>query len=203
MKLISIINNFSELTVGEEIYPDPIFTILPDTAMLRNNDPFYIPEFSQRIDASVHLLVKISRVVKHIEPKFAARCYDEIGLAVSFIARDRVVELQESSLPWDIAQSFDKSTAISPQFITKEQLEGSLDKLTFDLCIDGQAQQEAKVGDARFSIDDIISYVSRFTTLKIGDLILCGAPSNAIDVKEGNTITAHLDGEQLLNFEIR
>lgn len=202
MKLISIIENFGAAK-REELPFSTLFTILPDTAMLRNNDPLYLPAFSQKFDCGVQLIIKISRVVKSIEPRFASRCYEEIGVAVSFTARDVERMLTASLLPTDMAHSFDKSTAISPSFISKSSLSDTFDALTFEMAIDGEVVQSAKASDMRQSIDDIISEVSKYTTLKIGDLILCGVPSSPINISGGQSITASLEGEEFLNFDVR
>ncbi|MFR9649963.1 MAG: fumarylacetoacetate hydrolase family protein [Rikenellaceae bacterium] len=203
MKLISIINNFEPLNIEGELASKPLFTTLPDTVMLRNNDPLYIPPFCKRLEAGCQVIIKISRVVKHIEQRFASRCYDEIGLAVVFSDGEMHEWLIKNSLSLDMAQSFDKSTAISPKFLDVNQLTTPLEALRFELKVNSELKQSAVIGDMRFSIDEIISYVSRFVTLKIGDMILCGAPSSLIGVQAGDVFTASLNGMESLNFELR
>lgn len=203
MKLISIINNFDSLNIEGELAQNPLFTTLPDTVMLRNNDPLYIPPFAPRLDAGCQVIVKISRVVKHIEQRFASRCYDEVGVAVSFSARDIHEWAVKNGLPWDMAQSFDKSTAISPKFINVSQLNTPLNELNFEMRVNSEPKHSSSTAAMRFSIDEMVSYVSRFVTLKIGDMLLCGVPAPLIEVKEGDTLSASLGGEELLKFEIR
>lgn len=213
MKLISIINSYAGRTeeLGLRIDPQhsalsqhPIYHIKPDTAMLRNNDPFYLPNFSGSFVAECEVVVKVSRVVKSIEERFAARCYDQIGLAVSFVAADLQRSAIECSLPWEPARSFDKSTAISPRMIKISDLSSeSISALDFKMSIDGEVVQSAKLEDMLFSIDQIVSYISQHVTLKIGDIILCGTALSAPAVSQNQVVVASLNGSELLNFEIR
>ncbi len=217
MKLISIINNYEGRTqeMGLNITPDnrallqcPIYHIKPDTAMLRNNDSFYLPHFDSSFVAECELVVKISRVVKSIEERFASRCYDQIGLAVSFTAADLQRQAISASLPWEAARSFDKSTAISPNFLNVSDLSDDLSSFEFQMKINGSVAQSAKLSDMLFSIDQIVSYVSQFVTLKIGDLILCGTSLSAPTVERDQIVSASLcsaslGNTELLNFEIK
>ncbi|MFI3259017.1 MAG: fumarylacetoacetate hydrolase family protein [Rikenellaceae bacterium] len=181
----------------------PMFFIKPDTAMLRNNDPFYIPDFSNQVDYECEVVVKINRVVKHIDQRFASRCYSEVGLGIDFTARDIQREAIAKGLPWELCKGFDHSAAISPEFISVEELGGDVQNLSFELEINGERRQSGLTREMLFSVDEIISYVSKFITLKIGDLIFTGTPVGVGPVKSGDTLRATLEGRELLNFDIR
>ncbi len=206
MKIICIgcnysahIDEFKAIKRPEE----PLFFIKPDTALLRNNDPFYIPSFSEQVDYECELVVKITRVTKHISEKFAPRCYAEVGLGIDFTARDVQRKAIEKGLPWELCKGFDHSAAISPTFITLEQLGKGVGELNFEMRLNGELRQSGFTSQMLFSVDEIISYVSQFVTLKIGDLIFTGTPCGVGPVAAGDNITASLEGRELLNFDIR
>ncbi|MFR9620126.1 MAG: fumarylacetoacetate hydrolase family protein [Rikenellaceae bacterium] len=182
---------------------EPMFFVKPDTAMLRNNDPFYLPSFSQQIDYECELVVKITRVVKHIDTKFASRCYDEVGLGIDFTARDIQRRAIEQGLPWEQCKGFDHSAAISPTFVKLSELGGDAQNLHFEMMLNGEVRQSGVTAEMLFSVDEIISYVSRYMTLKIGDLIFTGTPVGVGTVAAGDNIRATLEGREMLNFDIR
>lgn len=182
---------------------EPIIFLKPDTALLRNNDPFYIPEFSEQVDYECELVVKITRVAKHIDEKFASRCYDEVGLGIDFTARDRQREAVAKGLPWELCKGFDHSAAISPRFIPLAELGGDIDNLHFEMELNGELRQSGSTAHMIHRVNKIISYVSRFMTLKIGDLIYTGTPMGVGQVTAGDTIIARLEGHELLNFDIK
>lgn len=202
MKIICIGMNYAEhiKELGSRTPSTPVFFMKPDTALLRNNEPFYIPYFSKDLHYECEVVVRINRVTKAIEERFAHRCYDEIGLGIDFTARDLQQQCKEKGLPWEICKSFDHSAAIAPQFIHKEELP---EVLNFTLDINGKRRQTGSTDDMIFSIDRIISYVSQFVTLKIGDLIFTGTPVGVGAVEIGDRLTAQLEGRTMLNFEIR
>lgn len=171
--------------------------------MLRNNDPFYIPDFSEQVDYECELIVKINRVVKHIDKKFARRCYDEVGLGIDFTARDIQSEAISKGLPWELCKGFDHSAAISPRLIPLDEFGGDPQKLHFEMELNGEVRQVGLTENMLFSVDEIISYVSKFITLKIGDLIFTGTPVGVGAVRSGDTLKARLEGQELLNFDIR
>lgn len=206
MKIICIGRNYvdhiKEFDNGEPTQ-EPIFFLKPDTALLRNNDAFYIPKFSEQVDYETELVVKINRVGKCIEERFAHRYYDEVGLGIDFTARDLQRKAMTAGLPWEMAKGFDHSAAISPRFLSLAELGKRVEELRFEMTINDQVRQ---VGEPRLmihSVDKIISYVSRFMTLKMGDLIYTGTPSGVGPVKKGDVLRASLEGEELLNFDIR
>ncbi|MFI3303204.1 MAG: fumarylacetoacetate hydrolase family protein [Rikenellaceae bacterium] len=206
MKIVCIGCNYSahiEELKSIERPASPLFFIKPDTAMLRNNDPFYIPDFSEQVDYECELIVKINRVVKHIDKKFARRCYDEVGLGIDFTARDIQSEAISKGLPWELCKGFDHSAAISPRLIPLDEFGGDPQKLHFEMELNGEVRQVGLTENMLFSVDEIISYVSKFITLKIGDLIFTGTPVGVGAVRSGDTLKARLEGQELLNFDIR
>ena len=182
---------------------EPIFFMKPDTALLRNNDPFYIPKFSQEVHYECELVVRINRVGRSIAERFAHRYYDEVGLGIDFTARDLQRHAAEHGLPWEAAKAFDHSAALSPEFIPLAELGGDVQSLHFTLEVDGQLRQSGDTSLMLSSVDKIISHISKFVTLKMGDLIYTGTPAGVAAVKAGERLTAKLEGRTLLDFEIR
>ena len=199
MKIICIGKNYSaharEFGGGDPL--EPIFFCKPDTALLRNNEPFYVPDFSREVHYECEVVVRIARVAKAIDERFAHRCYSEIGLGIDFTARDIQMRCVEQGLPWEKAKAFDHSAAVSPRFVP---FSGDVE---FEMCLNGELRQRASTGEMTFGIDRIISHVSRFMTLKIGDLIFTGTPAGVGAVAVGDHITATLGGEILLDFDIK
>ncbi|CDN32299.1 Fumarylacetoacetate hydrolase family protein [Mucinivorans hirudinis] len=202
MKIICIGMNYHEhiRELGSATPTVPIFFMKPDTALLRNNEPFYLPSFSDDVQYECELVVRINRVVKAIDEKFAHRCYDEIGLGIDFTARDLQTQYKNAGLPWEICKAFDHSAAVAPQFIPKGELP---EVITFTMDLNGIRKQTGVTSDMIFGIDKVISYVSQFITLKIGDLIFTGTPVGVETLKIGDRITAKLEGRTLLDFEIK
>lgn len=207
MKIICIGRNYvehiQELDNNSKIPPNPIFFTKPDTALLRNNEAFYVPSFSKDLHYETELVVKINRVTKAIEEKFAHRCYDEVGVGIDFTARDIQRDCMKNGLPWEICKAFDHSAAISPRFIKLSDLGGDVQKLHFEMSLNGVVRQRGDSGKMIFTVDKIISYVSQFMTLKIGDLIYTGTPVGVGAVVGGDHLVASLEGEVLLDFDIK
>ncbi len=206
MKIICIGRNYAdhikEFDSGEPS-ADPIYFMKPDTALLRNNDAFYIPKFSSQVDYETELVVKINRVGKCIEERFAHRYFDEVGLGVDFTARDVQREAMAAGLPWERAKGFDHSAAISPRFLSLSELGKRVEELHFEMTLNDEVRQVGEVKEMIHSVEKIISYVSRFMTLKMGDLIYTGTPAGVGPVKRGDVLRASLEGVELLNFDIR
>ncbi len=198
MKIICIENGYA--SVGRPA--EPIFYLKPDTALLRNNDPFYIPDFTRRIEYGCELVVRINRVGKCIESRFAHRYYDEVGLGIGFTAADLLQRAESEGLPWESAKSFDRSAALSPRFLPLAET-GDINALNFAMEVNGQIRQQGATKDMQTTIDEIISRVSRFMTLKMGDLIYTGTPCAEVTACEGDNVRGTLGGEELMNFDIR
>lgn len=206
MKIICIGRNYTEHIREFDngtASAEPIFFLKPDTALLRNNSPFYIPTFSEQVDYETELVVKINRVGKCIEERFAHRYYDEVGLGIDFTARDLQRKAIAAGLPWEQAKGFDRSAAISPQFLKLSELGKGVQELEFQMTINDQVRQVGCTKDMIFSVDRIISYVSRFMMLRMGDLIYTGTPSGVGPVHSGDVLRASLEGVELLNFDIK
>ncbi len=182
---------------------EPVWFLKPDTALLRNNDPFYIPAFSQEVHYECELVVRIDRVGRSIAERFAHRYYNEVGLGVDFTARDLQREAIAQGLPWEPAKAFDRSAALSPEFLPLADLGGDVQNLRFELAVNGEICQRGCTGDMLFTVDRIIAAVSQYTTLRMGDLIYTGTPAGVGPVVPGDRLVATLEGRELLNFDIK
>ncbi len=180
---------------------DPVVFMKPDSAILRANKPFFIPEFSNEIHYETELIVKINRIGKHISPKFANRYYDEIGLGIDFTARDLQRKLKSEGKPWEICKGFDGAAVIG-DFIPKDEL-GEVQQIRFHLDIDGKTVQQGNSSDMIFSIDAIIAYISRYFTLKIGDLIYTGTPVGVGAVAIGNRLEGYIFDRKMFDFQVK
>lgn len=204
MKIICIGRNYVDHAKELEnaIPSEPVFFMKPDSALLLNNRPFYLPDFSNDVHHEVEVVVRINRLGKHIEEKFAHRYYNEIGLGIDFTARDIQKKCKEKGLPWEIAKAFDSSAPLG-EFLKIEKIENNVNSLQFRLDKNHEPIQEGNTADMIFPIDKIIAYVSRFLTLKIGDLIYTGTPAGVGPVKIGDVLTGYLEGKEMFNFEIK
>lgn len=209
MKIICIGRNYNDhiqekdLGGGGKRPEEPLFFMKPDTALLRNNDPFYIPRFSQEIHYECELVVRINRVGRSIEERFAHRYYDEVGLGIDFTARDIQRRAIAEGLPWESCKSFDYSAAISPQFIPLEELGGKIQELDFTLHLNDELRQTGKTSDMLWTVDQLIAHVSQYVMLRMGDLLFTGTPAGVGKVTAGDNLRASLAGRELLNFDIR
>ena len=206
MKIICIGRNYAdhakELNDGAELPKEPLFFLKPDTALLRNNDPFYIPAFSNEVHYECELVVRITRLAKCIDKKFASRCYEEVGLGIDFTARDLQREAIAKGLPWELCKGFDHSAALSNQFVPLKELGGDVQNLHFEMELNGEVRQRGFTKDMLFTVDEIISHISRYMTLRIGDLIYTGTPVGVGAVKAGDNIKARIGGHTLLDFDV-
>ncbi|MFV0591342.1 MAG: fumarylacetoacetate hydrolase family protein [Draconibacterium sp.] len=204
MKIICIGRNYvaHAAELGNEVPEEPVFFMKPDSALLRNNDPFYIPDWTKEVHHEIELVIKINRIGKNIEERFADRYYDEIGLGIDFTARDVQAKLKAKGLPWEKAKAFDQSAVISSTFFSKS-IFPDLESLYFKLDINGKAAQEGDSGLMIFSFDEIIAHVSKYVTLKIGDLIYTGTPANVGPVQIGDHLEGYLEGKKLLDFMVK
>lgn len=205
MKIIAIGMNYSlhckELHADEPVPQEPVVFMKPDSALLKDSKPFFIPDFCQQVDYETELVVRINRLGKNISERFAHRYYDAVTVGIDFTARDLQKKLRAGALPWELCKSFDNSAAIG-DFIPVTELE-NVQQLGFHLDIDGQTVQTGNTKDMIFHIDTLIAYISRFMTLKIGDLIFTGTPVGIGPVKIGNHLEGYLEDKKVLDFYIR
>ncbi len=203
MKIICIGRNYVKHAreLKNDIPEEPVFFMKPDSALLLSNKPFFIPDFSNEIHHEVELIIKINRLGKNIEARFAHRYYNEIGLGIDFTARDVQRKLAEKGLPWEKAKAFD-SSAVVGQFLPKEEL-GDLGQITFSLNKNGEPVQQGNSSDMIFPFDSIIEHVSKYVTLKIGDLIYTGTPAGVGPVKIGDRLEGFVGDRKMFDFEIK
>lgn len=204
MKILAVGMNYSEHNkeLGNTLLPsEPVIFSKPESAVIRDGKPFFIPDFSEKFDYETEIVVRINKLGKNIGERFAHRYYDEIALGIDFTARDLQEKLRSKGLPWDLCKGFDGS-AVLGNFINKEEL-GDVQSLHFHLDIDGQTVQRGYTGDMIFTIDRIISYVSKFFTLKTGDLIYTGTPVGVGPVKEGQFLEGYIEDRKMLEVKIR
>ena len=201
MKIICIGRNYAEHAkeLKNEVPTEPVFFMKPDTALLKEED-FYHPDFTKDLHHEIELVLKISKAGKHIEEQFAHKYYNEFGLGIDFTARDLQTECKTKGLPWEKAKGFDNSAPIG-KFIAKEKLD--LKNIFFELKVNGAIKQKGNSADLIFSFDKVISYVSRFVSLKVGDLIYTGTPEGVGQVKVGDKLEGFLMGESVLKLNVK
>ena len=203
MKIICIgrnyVNHIKELQ--NERPDEPVVFLKPDSAILLKQHPFVIPEFSEDIHHEVELLVKINKVGKYIEPKFAHNYYDEIGLGIDFTARDLQSKLKEKGLPWEKAKAFDGSAVIG-DFLSKNSF-NSLESINFELVSNGKVVQKGNSSHMLWKIDELISHVSQFFTLKIGDIIFTGTPEGVAAVKPNDILEGFIEDKRLFKIQVK
>jgi 2-keto-4-pentenoate hydratase/2-oxohepta-3-ene-1,7-dioic acid hydratase in catechol pathway len=180
---------------------EPVFFLKPDTALLIDNKPFFLPEFSGDIHYECEIVLKINRLGRHIDEKFAHKYYDELTVGIDFTARDIQKQQKTKGLPWEKAKAFDQSAPVG-RFVSKTQLP-SVNNLNFHLNLNGNMVQKGNTSDMLFSFDKLISFVSQFITLKVGDLVYTGTPAGVGPVKIGDRLEAFLENEKLLAFNVR
>lgn len=203
MKIIAIGRNYVEhiAELNNERPHEPVIFTKPDTALVRNNQPFYIPDFSSDIHYEAELVLRISKLGKNIHERFARRYYDAIGLGIDFTARDLQNKAKEKGLPWALAKGFDGSAPIS-EFYPLDRFP-DLTNINFSLTVDGELRQKGNSSMMIFSFDQIIAYVSKFITLKDGDLIFTGTPKGVGSIKIGNKLAGYIEDEKVLEIDIK
>lgn len=203
MKIICIGRNYANhiAELNNERPEEPVIFLKPDTAVLPDKSPFYIPEFSNEIHHEVEIIVKITKLGKYIDSKFAHKYYDEIGLGIDFTARDVQNKLKEKGLPWEIAKGFDGS-AIIGDFIPIKNF-NSVENITFELCNNGKTVQKGNTSQMLWKIDEIIAYVSQYFTLKKGDIIFTGTPEGVAKVSPNDVLEGFIDNNKVLRLHIK
>lgn len=202
MKIICIGRNYAKhIEELENEKPEsPVIFLKPDSAILPKKMPFFIPPFSNDIHYEVEVLVKINKVGKHIAPKFSHKYYDEIGLGIDFTARDVQAVCKDKGLPWEKAKAFDGSAVIG-NFFPKEEFD--LNKLSFQLKKNDEVVQDGNTESMLWKIDELISYVSQYFTLKKGDVIFTGTPAGVGKVEENDVLTGVIENKEAFQIKIK
>ena len=203
MKIICIGRNYVDhiRELNNAIPGEPVFFLKPDTALLIRNRPFYYPSFSTDIHYELELVLKISKVGKHIQKQFASTYFDEIGLGLDMTARDLQESAKKKSLPWAVAKGFDQSAPIG-RFLSKNMF-SDFRNINFHLNLNGKNVQNGNSGLMIYSFEDIISHISRYMTFRTGDLIFTGTPAGVGPVKIGDVLEGYIEGERILKCEIK
>jgi 2-keto-4-pentenoate hydratase/2-oxohepta-3-ene-1,7-dioic acid hydratase in catechol pathway len=203
MKIICIGRNYADhiSELNNERPTEPVIFMKPDTAVVLKKFPFVLPEFSKDIHHEVEILVKINRVGKYIDKKFASNYYQEIGLGIDFTARDLQSKLKEKGLPWEIAKGFDGSAVIG-KFVDKSKF-SSLSDINFELKKNNETAQQGNTSLMLWQIDELIAYVSQFFTLKIGDIIFTGTPKGVAAVTENDVLEGFIEGESMFKINVK
>jgi len=202
MKILCVGRNYTEHAkeLGNAVPENPVIFSKPDTALLKNGEPFYHPDFSSDIHHEVELVIKISKMGKKIQPKFARNYFNEIGLGVDFTARDTQSKLKEKGLPWELAKAFDGSAPIG-DFIKVEGLD--LSNINFSLKKNGEVVQQGNTSQMIFPFEEIVSFVSLYFTLKVGDLIYTGTPAGVSKINIGDKLEGFIEDQPMLVCEVK
>lgn len=190
-----------ELHANEALPQEPVIFMKPDSALLKDSKPFFIPDFSEQVDYETELVVRINRLGKNISERFAHRYYDAVTVGIDFTARDLQKKFRSEGKPWELCKGFDSSAAIG-DWISIDRF-NNIQDIHFHLDIDGKTVQTGHTRDMLFSVDKIIAYVSQFCTLKIGDLLFTGTPVGVGPVNINNHLEGYLENEKVLDFYIR
>lgn len=204
MKILAVGMNYAEHNKelnNTLLLKEPVIFSKPESAVIRENKPFFIPDFAERFDYETELVVRINRLGKNIPERFAHRYYDEVTLGIDFTARDMQEKLRKEGLPWELCKAFDGSAAIG-EFIPKTELPPVQD-IHFHLNIEGETVQRGHTADMIHSVDSLIAYVSQFFTLKTGDLIFTGTPAGVGPVNEGMHLNAYIEDRKVLEQRIK
>ncbi len=202
MKILCVGRNYSEHAkeLGNAVPENPVIFSKPDTALLKNGEPFYLPDFSNDVHHEVELVIRINKMGKKIQEKFAGNYFNEIGLGIDFTARDMQSKLKEKGLPWELAKAFDGSAPIGDFF----SIEGKdLKQINFSLKKNGTTVQQGNTAQMIFSFEQIVSFVSQYFTLKVGDLIYTGTPAGVGKVNAGDKLEGFVEDKLMLTCEVK
>lgn len=205
MKIIAVGWNYQSHNAEmaqQELPQAPVIFTMPETSLLKEGKPFFLPQFSNRIEYETELVFHISRLGKNIAPKFAYRYYDSVTVGIDFTARDIQAEARRTGNPWDISKGFDYSAPIG-RFVPLPEMPPKADNIEFSMRLNGVPVQQGNSRDMIFSIDRIIAYVSQFYTLKIGDIIFTGTPAGVGPVKIGDHIEGFIGDTRVLDFFVK
>lgn len=197
MKIICINGNYAN---AGNLPQEPVFFLKADTSLLIRNRPFFVPNFDDNIHCKAELVVKVNRIGKHISSKFAHKYYSELAVGVSFVAQNLQDDLEKKSLPWDLANCFDFSAAVSA-FIPLNDL--NINDLDIELKINTKTVQKFNTSNMNFPVDNLIEYLSKFISFRIGDYLYTGSPEPSFRVSQGDNLQLFLNGSEMMNFEIK
>jgi 2-keto-4-pentenoate hydratase/2-oxohepta-3-ene-1,7-dioic acid hydratase in catechol pathway len=203
MKIICVGLNYRRhaAEMNRPVPPEPMIFLKPDSAILKKNKPFFVPDFSDDIQYEAEIVIRISRLGKGISPTFASRYFDALTVGIDFTARDLQTKFSKAGHPWELSKTFDGSAPLG-SFIPKERF-ADMGNISFNLDINGIRKQDGNTSDLIFTFNDIISYASRYYTLKTGDLIFTGTPSGVGPVAKGDNLVARIEGETVLDFFVK
>lgn len=203
MKIICIGRNYADhiAELKNERPDQPVIFTKPDTALLRKNEPFYYPGYTQEVHHELEVVVRICKEGKFIDPSFAPKYYDQIGLGIDFTARDLQTQAKEKGLPWAIAKGFNGAAPVSDLLPLADFPD--IQNLSFRLDVNGETRQDGNTSLMLWPVHELIAYVSQFFTLKIGDLIFTGTPKGVGEVRLGDRLEGYLEGRKLLDFEVK
>ncbi|MCC8360517.1 fumarylacetoacetate hydrolase family protein [Salinimicrobium sediminilitoris] len=204
MKILCIGRNYTDhiAELQNERPDEPVIFLKPDSAVLLKKQPFFIPEFSSDVHYEVELLVRINKIGKHIQKKFAHKYYDEVGLGIDFTARDLQAKLKEKGLPWEKAKGFDGSAVIGEKWIRKSHF-SDLNDISFSLEKNGNLVQQGRTSHMLWKIDEIIEYISSYFTLKIGDVIFTGTPAGVGPVEKNDNLSGFIEDQQIFSIQVK
>ena len=204
MKIICVGRNYvaHAKELGNEVPDSPMLFMKPATALLLNNKPLYYPDFTQDVHYEAELVLKICKNGRHVQPEFADSYYQEIGFGIDFTARDLQQKCKEKGHPWEIAKSWDNSAAVSPQFLSVENLHDPK-AIKFEMTLNGKMVQQGDSSLMIYSFNDVICYASRFFKLQVGDYIFTGTPAGVGPVSRGDILVGSIEGTKMLECEIR
>ena len=204
MKIICIGRNYTDhiAELQNEKPADPVIFLKPDTALLLKKQPFFIPDFSDDVHYEVELLVRINKVGKHIQQKFASKYYEEIGLGIDFTARDLQAVLKEKGLPWEKAKGFDGAAVVGEKWLKKEAIK-DLQNVNFRLEKNEEVVQQGNSSHMLWKIDELIEYISKYFTLKIGDIIFTGTPAGVGPVAINDRLSGFIEDERIFSIQVK
>lgn len=206
MKIFGIGMNYAKhnIELGDTLYKErevPVVFTKADSALLKDGKPFFVPSFTQRCEYETELVVRICRLGRSIAPRWAHRYYDAVTVGIDFTARDLQREFRAKGLPWDLCKGFDGSAAVG-EWVPKDRF-ADVQNIRFHMDLNGQTVQRGHTAEMLTGVDELVSYISRFFTLKMGDLIFTGTPAGVGTVKEGDHIEGFLEGRRVLEFNVR
>lgn len=204
MKIICVGRNYTEHIeeLANEKPDDPVLFQKPDTSILLKKQPFFIPDFSEDVHYEVEVLVKIKKIGKYIQDKFAHKYYDEVGLGIDFTARDLQQKLKEKGLPWEKAKAFDGAAVVGNKWLKRQELD-DVNNLSFQLEKNGEIVQQGNTAHMLWKIDELIAYISKYFTLKIGDIIFTGTPAGVGKVSPEDRLTGYLEGNKMFSIKVK